>query len=46
VTFATELATVIVVDFAPVEVGVKESWPVVQVPPEINTALAVQVPSA
>jgi hypothetical protein len=46
VTFATELATVTVVDFAPVEVGVKESWPVMQVPPAVRTAFAVQVPSA
>jgi hypothetical protein len=46
VAFAAELATVIVVDFAPEEVGVKESWPLVQVPPAIKTAFAVQVPSA
>jgi hypothetical protein len=37
---------VTVVDFAPEVVGVKESWPVVQVPPAIKPKLAVQVPSA
>jgi hypothetical protein len=46
VAFAAELATVIVVDFAPEELGVKETLPVGQVPPEIRTAFAVQVPSA
>jgi hypothetical protein len=46
VAFATELATVTVVFLAPEDVGVNESWPDVQVPPEIRTALAVQVPSA
>jgi hypothetical protein len=46
VAFATELATVTVVDFAPVEVGVKESWPVVQVVPAVSTRFAVQVPKA
>jgi hypothetical protein len=43
-TFAAELATVMVVDFAPAELGVKDKLPVVQVPPGVKTAFAVQVP--
>jgi len=35
-----------IVDFAPEEVGVKESWPVVQVPAAARAAFAVQVPKA
>jgi hypothetical protein len=46
VAFAAELATVMVVDFAPDEVGVKDRLPVVQVVPDVSTRFAVQVPSA
>lgn len=45
-TFAAELVTVTVVDFAPAEVGVKDRAPVVQVEPAVSTKFAVQVPSA
>ncbi len=41
---AAELAIVTVVGFTPAEVGVNERLPVVQVPPAVKTAFAVQVP--
>jgi hypothetical protein len=46
VTFAAELVTVTVVDFTPEDVGVKDTLPVVQVVPVVNTRFAVQVPKA